>query len=303
MISGHSTVLNMSLVVKFDFYPPICKIILKIIMALWATKCLRCRETWRNWHIIEGDLGKSHAWCQSSLAHQGGTAHQEINFSWRRYCTISTDRSHLVMRDAHSSLTLMFTTNGDAWLNEFFDQIVHKVGAKRLNFFLYLQSTCNPNFEDVHRSLWCVTKAKLVQFMRPCDAWCERSVEMVQYKLTFVLREVQLLLKGWLGVVPRTIISGPDVDFCHMWSGGKSRCRGSRNDKWCRNIYKKFAGFPLKKAFRHHYCKQQKIGNDAHRYYSFEYVWSEKRTRSSDQTSFAPWNLIHKFGWGVHGQL
>ena len=30
------------------------------------------------------------------------------------YCTISTDRSHLVMRDAHSSLTLMFTTSGDA---------------------------------------------------------------------------------------------------------------------------------------------------------------------------------------------
>jgi hypothetical protein len=30
------------------------------------------------------------------------------------YCTISTDRSHLVMRDAHSSLTLMFTTGGDA---------------------------------------------------------------------------------------------------------------------------------------------------------------------------------------------
>ena len=29
------------------------------------------------------------------------------------YCTISTDRSHLVMRDAHSSLTLMFTTSGD----------------------------------------------------------------------------------------------------------------------------------------------------------------------------------------------
>jgi hypothetical protein len=30
------------------------------------------------------------------------------------YCTISTDRSHLVMRDAHSSLALMFTTSGDA---------------------------------------------------------------------------------------------------------------------------------------------------------------------------------------------
>ena len=23
-------------------------------------KCLRCRETWWNWHMIEGDLGKSH---------------------------------------------------------------------------------------------------------------------------------------------------------------------------------------------------------------------------------------------------
>ena len=83
------------------------------------------------------------------------------------YCTISTDRSHLVMRDAHSSLVLMFTTSGDAWLNEFFDQIVHKIGAKRLNFFSYLQSQfwgCSQvlvmrdesQFGSVHEALWCV---------------------------------------------------------------------------------------------------------------------------------------------------
>ena len=86
---------------------------------------------------------------------------------WWRYCTISTDRSHLVMRDAHSSLTLMFMTSGDVWLNEFFDQIVHKIGAKRLKFFLYLQSQlwgcsqvlvmCDESqIGSVHEALWCV---------------------------------------------------------------------------------------------------------------------------------------------------
>jgi len=85
----------------------------------------------------------------------------------RVYCTISTDRSHLVMRDAHSSLTLMFTTSGDAWLNDFFDQIVHKIGAKGPNCFLYLQSQfwgcsqvlvmCDESqIGSVHEALWCV---------------------------------------------------------------------------------------------------------------------------------------------------
>jgi len=71
------------------------------------------------------------------------------------------------MRDAHSSLVLMFTASGDAWLNQFFDQTVHKFGAKRLNFFLYLQSQfwgCSQvlvmrdesQIGSVHEVLWCV---------------------------------------------------------------------------------------------------------------------------------------------------
>jgi len=94
-------------------------------------------------------------------------------FSWGalknlslHYCTISTDHSHLVICDAHSSLTLMFTTS-DAWLNKFFDQIVHKTGMKHLNFFLYLQSQfwgCSQvlvmrdesQIGSVHETLWCM---------------------------------------------------------------------------------------------------------------------------------------------------
>ena len=36
-----------------------------------------------------------------------------LSYQWA-YCTVSTDCSHLVMRDAHSSLALMFTACGDA---------------------------------------------------------------------------------------------------------------------------------------------------------------------------------------------
>ena len=44
----------------------------------WSTdflmypKCLRCRKTWWNRHVIWGDLGKSRAWCQSGLAGLSG---------------------------------------------------------------------------------------------------------------------------------------------------------------------------------------------------------------------------------------
>jgi hypothetical protein len=64
------------------------------------------------------------------------------------------------------------------WMNFLTKLFINWCEAPKL--FIY---TCAPNFEDVHRSLWCVTKAELVQFTRPCDAWCERSVEMVQYFL------------------------------------------------------------------------------------------------------------------------
>jgi len=58
---------------------------------------------WARWNLVDNSNCKFEM--LSILSNQ---------FTLLVYCTISTDRSHLVMRDAHSSLTLMFTTSGDA---------------------------------------------------------------------------------------------------------------------------------------------------------------------------------------------
>ena len=87
----------------------------------------------------------------------------------------------------------LFTASGDAWLNKFFDQIVHKFGATRLNFFLYLQSQfweCSQvlvmrdecQIGSVHEVLWCVMwtigrNGTVVGFWRPIIwQWHENEI-------------------------------------------------------------------------------------------------------------------------------
>ena len=105
---------------------------------------------------------------------------ESISMPESKYCTISTDHLRPGMRDAHSSLDLMFTPqcHGDAWHTKKF--VHHQAGYAGIFFFHIFDTTWCPFQRCSSISVMCV-ELQIGSVHDPCDAWHEWSVEIVQY--------------------------------------------------------------------------------------------------------------------------